>query len=104
MSNKLPPHIQDFFNKAAPKKSPSPVEELQDRFLDRINEAKRGGAPSFSHSSDIDYIVEFRIREWMMRQQKEADDERRLKEFRARMNRPHDKTPPKGPNNSAPPC
>jgi hypothetical protein len=98
----VPQGMKDFFNLVSPARSPSPVDDLQGRYLDKVNEAKRGSA-TFSNARDIDAIVEFRIREWMMRVEKEAQEERKRKELLERLNRPHDPPKPGAPNNKITP-
>lgn len=101
-NNNLPQPVKDFFNRVSPRNAASPIDDLQGRYLDKVNEAKRGSA-TFSNARDIDAIVEFRIREWMMRVEKEAQEERKRKELLERLNRPHTPQKPGGPNNKLPP-
>lgn len=99
--NKIPHLINDFIIKAAPPSSPSPLEQLQGRYQEKADEVTRsGGLGPMPNRDTTDYIVEIRIREWMMRVQREAQEEKRLKELHARLNHPHENKPG-GPNNNS---
>lgn len=104
MDKKIPQTIKDFFNKVAPDPARSPVDELQGRYSDKVEAARRlaAGTGTLPGRDSIDYIVELRIREWMMRVQLEAEAEKRLKDLHDRLNKPQDpnRKPPAGPSNN----
>lgn len=107
MDNKIPPLVKDFIRNAAPAGDHSPLRDLQNRYNEREGELRHAGSglgPMPGRDSP-DYLVELRIREWMMRVQKEAEEEKRLKELRERLNRQHgpNKPPNRGPGNKISP-
>jgi len=105
MDNKIPPLTREFIQKAAPSGDHSPLRDLQNRYSEKEEERRRidTGLGPLPNRDSTEYIVEIRIREWMMRVQKEAEEEKKLKELRERLNRPHGPNhPPNGPHNKAP--
>ncbi|MDF3024834.1 MAG: hypothetical protein K0R10_2195 [Alphaproteobacteria bacterium] len=77
----LPDASRDFFNKVAPRADRTPLKELQERYADKRAEdrlATHGTLPIPNHHS-TEFIVEMRIREWMMRMEREAADERKAR-------------------------
>jgi hypothetical protein len=100
MTLKLPKHVSDFFNRAAPGKKDAPLEQLHRRLdegAETLRRASITGNAMPPHGSP-DYLVEFRIREWMMREQKEREEERRMKQLHERLTHKPGK-PPLGPPN-----
>ncbi len=75
----LPAKVNDFFNAAAPRRDSTPLIELQKRYADKRAEDRlaTNGTPPMSNYHGTEFIVEMRIREWMMRMEREAADERR---------------------------
>ncbi|HYD19652.1 MAG TPA: hypothetical protein VEF76_14355 [Patescibacteria group bacterium] len=72
----LPGRVTDFFNKVAPRADRSPLSELQERYREKRAEDRRAlqGTPPMPNFHGTEYIVELRIREWMMRMEKEQRD------------------------------
>lgn len=74
----LPDKYKDFFNKVAPSNWITPLSQLQSRYEDKVEENRRANMVPMTNLHGIDYIVELRVREWMMRMQKEEAELRRL--------------------------
>jgi hypothetical protein len=70
----LPPLLKDFIRAIAPAPDRGPLTELQDRYADRQQEARRqllaSSAVNFPHDS-VEFMVEMRIREWVKRMERE---------------------------------
>jgi hypothetical protein len=77
--DKLPPLLKDFIKSVEPDPIFTPVVELEKRFLDGQEERRRanlGLVPAGNFPRDsVEYIVELRIREWMMRVEAEKREE-----------------------------
>lgn len=89
----LPQHFRDFFNRAAPSPFVTPLSELQGRYEDKVRQNRALNALPAPNLHGIDYIVEMRVREWMMRMQREEEEARRIRDS---SNGP-DKNGPEGP-------
>jgi len=104
---KLPKITLDFIKNAAPDATRTPLDELQARFAEKKEEERRvtgsflGGQLPNPHTHGAEYMVELRIREWMMRQQREHDDARRAAE--ARKNAENPPSVPRSGNKITPP-
>lgn len=82
---KLPDITRDFVKSVAPGPAQSPLAELQKRFAAKQQAARppsnaeivhqNSGSHGSGHS--IEYMVEMRIREWMMREQREREEAQR---------------------------
>ena len=77
----IPQAVKDFFNTAAPKTTATPLEELQERYIEKRAEDRRAthGTPAIPNHHGTEFIVELRIREWMMRMEREAAEERKAR-------------------------
>lgn len=77
----VPQAVRDFFNTAAPKTAATPLQELQERYIEKRAENRRAthGTPAIPNHHGTEFIVELRIREWMMRMEREAADERKAR-------------------------
>lgn len=77
----VPGKMRDFFDTVAPRADRTPLKELQERYADHRAEERRathGTLPIPNHHG-TEFIVELRIREWMMRMEREAADERKAR-------------------------
>lgn len=77
--DKLPKITLDFIKSAEPQ-GPSPLEELQDRFAEKKARERGplfGGALPNPHTHGVEYVVEMRIREWMLRVAAEQRESKR---------------------------
>ena len=77
--DKLPKITLDFIKIAEPQ-GPSPLEELQDRFAEKKARERGplfGGALPNPHTHGVEYVVEMRIREWMLRMASEQRESKR---------------------------
>lgn len=75
----IPGRVRDLFDAVAPRADKTPLKELQERYADHRAEERRalhGTLPIPNHHG-TEFIVELRIREWMMRMEKEAAEERK---------------------------
>lgn len=75
----IPGQARDFFDKVAPRADRTPLQDLQERYADHRAEERRalhGTLPIPNHHG-TEFIVELRIREWMMRMEREAAEERK---------------------------
>lgn len=98
----LPDKYKDFFNKVAPSQWITPLSQLKGRYEEKAEEDRRGNAFPMTNLHGVDYIVELRVREWMMRMQKEEAELRRIKKEADRKKngipappRPRSPNPPK---------
>lgn len=87
--DKLPPLLKDFIKSVEPDPIITPVVELEQRFLEGREERRRanlGLVPSGNFPRDsAEFIVEMRIREWVMRmeaEKRELEAQRRAAEER----------------------
>jgi len=96
--DKIPNITRDFIKSVTPTPAESPLTELQNRFAARKKpkaadaDVPQSGGTSLGgnhggNGHSIEYMVEMRIREWMMREQRDREEARR------RQNPPH--SPPK---------
>ncbi|MDE1151315.1 MAG: hypothetical protein PW788_02165 [Micavibrio sp.] len=105
---KLPKHMLDFIRSAAPDGTRTPLDELQDRFAEKKADERRLGSTMFGaplpnpHTHGAEYLVELRIREWMMREQREHDEAKRA----ANAHKPAEppQSPPRNGNKITPPA
>lgn len=84
----LPDKYKDFFNKVAPSPWITPLSQLKSRYEEKVEESRRAGALPMTNLHGIDYIVELRVREWMMRMQKEEAELRRIRKEAEKKNGP----------------
>lgn len=77
----VPGQMRDFFDAVAPRADQTPLKELQERYADHRAEERRAthGTPVIPNHHGTEFIVELRIREWMMRMEREAADERKAR-------------------------
>ncbi len=89
----LPAKAADFFNTVAPRRDSTPLAELQKRYAEKRAEDRlaTNGTPPMANYHGTEFIVEMRIREWMMRMEREAADERKA---RAALEAAHKAKPP----------
>ena len=98
MDKKIPPLLKDFINKVTPSPFMTPVSELQERYIEKREEERRRAAvlPA-PNLHGFDFVVEMRIREWMQRMQREAEEAKRLQAF-VDKHKSKNITPPKPPS------
>ncbi len=84
----LSPAMQGFIKAVAPQ-GPGPATELTQRFRDsRQRKAQHGLIFSNPPKDSTAYFVELRIREWMLRKEREDAENRRIQEQQQNKNRP----------------
>lgn len=104
----LPPLLKDFIKSVAPDPVITPVVELEQRFLERKEEERRaniGLVPTHIPRDSVEYMVEMRIREWVMRMEAEKREieARRRAEEKAKNAGPTAPPPPPAGKKIAPP-
>lgn len=77
----VPGRVRDFFGTVAPRRDSTPLTELQKRYAEKRAEDRLAvnGTPPMANYHGTEFIVELRIREWMMRMEKEAAEERKAR-------------------------
>ncbi|MEZ0260163.1 MAG: hypothetical protein ACAH80_04095 [Alphaproteobacteria bacterium] len=87
--DKLPPLLKDFIKSVEPDSVITPIVELEQRFIEGQEDRRRanlGLVPAGNFPRDsVEFIVEIRVREWMMRveaEKREAEARRRAAEER----------------------
>lgn len=92
----IPGRVRDFFDRVAPRAGRTPLQELQERYADHRAEERRalhGTLPIPNHHG-TEFIVELRIREWMMRMEREAAEERKARAALEATKKPKPPAPP----------
>ncbi len=78
--DKIPKITLDFIKSVSPQ-GPSPLDELQDRFAEKKARERGpffGGALPNPNTHSVEYVVEMRIREWMLRMAAEQRESKRI--------------------------
>ena len=77
---KIPKITSDFIKSVQPGGAKSPLEELQDRFEEKKASERgpifAGGMPN-PNTHTLEYMVEMRVREWMLRMAAEQRESKR---------------------------